>query len=193
VLSADNTSWSPSAIFQVTKPRNVSFCNVAQPASLVSAVVSPTWRDITEAVGFHNVHKKEFYVRLISLRRWRVPGLLKLSRFHAFHTFDRSPGLVRSRVIRRGVVCRAHVFCQVVAYFWVGVQPTNLSWTPVVRCQGVSFCLVTARPNQHIWHACGALLARCVFGFRGRGRFSLIDETSTLSLSLRCFNCRRSL
>jgi hypothetical protein len=52
---ADIDSLSPYAFFQVTNPRNVLFCSVAQPVTraTVSAVVCPTWRDITQAVGFH--------------------------------------------------------------------------------------------------------------------------------------------
>jgi hypothetical protein len=48
-------SLGPYAFFQVTNPMNVMFCNVAQPASgaAVTAVVCPTWRDVTQAVGFH--------------------------------------------------------------------------------------------------------------------------------------------
>jgi hypothetical protein len=48
-----NISLSPYAFFQVTNPRNVLFCNVAQlvTRATVSAVMCPTWRDITQAVG----------------------------------------------------------------------------------------------------------------------------------------------
>jgi hypothetical protein len=43
------------AFFQLTNPRNVLFCNVAQPVTRapVSAVACPPWRDITQAVGFY--------------------------------------------------------------------------------------------------------------------------------------------
>jgi hypothetical protein len=56
VVQRQNISLSPYALFQVTNRRNVLFCNVAQPVTraTVSAVVCPTWRDITQAVGFHN-------------------------------------------------------------------------------------------------------------------------------------------
>jgi hypothetical protein len=52
-----NISLGPYAFFQVTNPRNVSFCNVAQPASraTVASVVYPTWQDITQAVGFFTI------------------------------------------------------------------------------------------------------------------------------------------
>jgi hypothetical protein len=55
-----NISLSPYAYFQVTNPRRVWFSNVAKLASraAVSAVACPTWRDITQAVGFHNRAKR---------------------------------------------------------------------------------------------------------------------------------------
>jgi uncharacterized MAPEG superfamily protein len=54
-------------------PRNVLFCNVAQPASraTVAAVVCPNWRDTTQAVGFHHYIclslKKEFCISVLWL------------------------------------------------------------------------------------------------------------------------------
>jgi hypothetical protein len=55
VLSEDkNISLSPYTFLQVTSPRNVLFCNVAQPVSraTVSAVVCPAWRHVTQTVDF---------------------------------------------------------------------------------------------------------------------------------------------
>jgi hypothetical protein len=54
VVLRRNISLSLYAFFRVTNPRYVLLCNVAQPVTrvTVSAVVCPTWRDITQAVGF---------------------------------------------------------------------------------------------------------------------------------------------
>jgi hypothetical protein len=74
-----NISLGPYAVFQVINPRNVSFCNVAKPASsaTVAAVVCPNWRDITQAVGFHHYIclslKKEFCISVPWLLFHRRP------------------------------------------------------------------------------------------------------------------------
>jgi hypothetical protein len=52
---------------EVTNPRNVSFCNVAQPASTatVTAVVCPTWRDFYSSSRIRHISvslKKDFYI-----------------------------------------------------------------------------------------------------------------------------------
>jgi hypothetical protein len=50
-------SLSAYPFFQLTNPRNVLFCSVAQPVTTatVYAVVCPTWRDTTQAVGYFTI------------------------------------------------------------------------------------------------------------------------------------------
>jgi hypothetical protein len=59
VVGRQNTSLGPHASFQEINPRNILFCNVAQPASkaTVATVVCPTWKDITQAAGFRLVQQ----------------------------------------------------------------------------------------------------------------------------------------